>query len=141
MGKTLRQNSDGKEILGRTYTIISTAISTLLGQLPWLTTVTGTYSISLYQPSIYHGKEPFLLVPLMVSVIATWSVLQWRNAMWIILAIFFVIVGFVYWIHTSFGPLSPIHQINWILSYCAFALFVAALVRLVVDALTAFKLA
>jgi hypothetical protein len=109
-------------------------ISTALGQVPWVTTVTGVYSLSLYQPSIYQGKELFLLVPLMVGLFATWTVLRWPNAMWVVLAIFFALTGFVYWVYDTYGALSPIHPINWILSYCAFALFVAALTRVAIDA-------
>src|SRR5256885_16305997 len=52
-------------------------ISAALGQVPSATTVAGVYSLSLYQPSIYHGKEPFLLIPLMVGLIATWAALKW----------------------------------------------------------------
>jgi hypothetical protein len=71
---------------------IWTALSSILAQVPWLTTVTGTYPVSLYQPSIYHGKELFLLAPLMVSVVATWAVIQWRAAMWGIVVLFTVLV-------------------------------------------------
>jgi hypothetical protein len=108
--------------------------STVLGQLPWITTLTDAYSLSLYQPSIYQGKEPFLLLPLTVGLFATWTVLRWRNAMWVILVIFLLLMGFVYWVYDSFGPLSPIHPINWILSYCAFALFVAMLAGVAIEA-------
>ena len=71
----------------------------------------------------------------MVSVVATWAVIQWRAAMWGVVGLFVVIVVVVYWIYSSFGPLSELHPINWILSYCAFALFVAALARGLIDAL------
>jgi hypothetical protein len=63
-------------------------ISAVLGQVPWLATVAGVYSLSLYQPSIYHGKEPFLLVPFMVGLFANWTALRWPNAMWVIVPIF-----------------------------------------------------
>jgi hypothetical protein len=107
--------------------------STVLGQVPWFTTVTGLYSCSLYQPSIYHGKEPFLLVPFMVGLVASWASVRWPNAIWVIVTVFFLMSAFIYWVYDSFGPLSPIHPINWILSYCAFALFVATLARVALD--------
>jgi hypothetical protein len=110
-------------------------VSTLVGQLPGIGIVTGLYSASLYQPSIYHGKEPFLLVPLMVGLFATWAVLQWQKAMWVVLLLFLALATIVYWIYDDFSPLSPLHPINWILSYSTFALFVAALTRVILDAL------
>jgi hypothetical protein len=104
--------------------------SALLGQAPWITTVTGYYPLSLYQnPSIYRGYEPFLLAPMMVAVFATWAVILWRSAMWVLFAVFVVLFAFIYWAYVSFPPSSSIHPINWILSYCAFALFIASLAR------------
>jgi hypothetical protein len=110
-------------------------IFTCLGQLPSFGIATGAYSLSLYQPSIYQGKEPFLLVPLMVGLFATWTSLRWENAIWVIMTIFLLLSAFVYWVYDSFGPLSPIHAINWILSYCAVGLFTATLPRVVIDAI------
>jgi len=110
-------------------------VSALLGQAPWITTITGTYPISLYQPSIYHGKELFLLVPMMTAVISTWAVMLWRWVMWVIFCVFIILAILIYWMYSSFSVLSPVHPINWVLSYCAFALFVAALARAAVDIL------
>jgi hypothetical protein len=110
------------------------AISIIFGQAPWASTVSGVYALSIYQPSIYRGIEPFLLVPLMVGVVSTWAVLRWPNAMWYVFASFIILSGFVYWAYQTFPPSSEIHPVNWILSYCAFALFSAALFRLIIDA-------
>ncbi|HWN52573.1 MAG TPA: hypothetical protein VNO18_22595 [Xanthobacteraceae bacterium] len=109
--------------------------SALIGQAPWITTITGVYPLSLYQPSIYHGIELFLLVPVMVGVFFTWTVVRWQNSMWWVFGIFLLLSGFVYWAHETLPPVNPFHPINWILSYCAFALFVAALSRAAMDVL------
>jgi hypothetical protein len=125
----MNKNNAGDDRIEKVVAVISG----VLGQAPWIATLTTTHSPSLYQPSIYRGKELFLLLPLMVGVFATWAVLRWRNTMWFILVIFLLLVTFVYWAYDNFGPLSPIHPINWLLFYCTFALFMAALARLVID--------
>src|ERR1700719_4425194 len=108
-------------------------ITTVLGQAPWIATITGAYPLSLYQPAIYRGKELFLVVPVMVAIVATWAAVKSIGATWAIFVIFLVVVGLVYWIYTSAPTLDPIHTVNWILFYCAFALLFAALTRLIVD--------
>jgi hypothetical protein len=108
-------------------------VSALLSQAPWVTTVTGAYRISLYQPAIYRGKELFLVIPLMVTVVGTWLVMRDRRMMWYISITFLVLAIFVYATYVTFPPLHWIHPINWILSYCAFGLFSAALCRACVD--------
>jgi hypothetical protein len=119
---------------------VAALISTVLGQLPSIATLMGFHPfISLYQPSIYQGKEFFLLVPFMVGLFATWSVLRWPKAMWVVFLIFLILAVFVYYVYENYGPLSPLHPINWIMSYCAFALFVAALTRLTIDAVIFFR--
>jgi hypothetical protein len=118
---------------------VAASISTVLGQLPSIATLTGIHPVSLYQPAIYQGKELFLLVPFMVGLFATWSVLRWAKAMWVVFLIFLILAAFVYYVYENYGPLSPVHPINWILSYCAFALCVAALTRLTTDALIFFR--
>jgi hypothetical protein len=120
---------DGAKTLDK----VAAAISAVTAQVPWITTVSGWYSISLYQPSIYRGKELFLIAPLMVAVMAVWSLLNFRNAIWGVFVAFCITFAFVYWVYTSFPPENPIHAINWVLSYCLFALFVAALGKLVVS--------
>jgi hypothetical protein len=121
--------SDGSATLDR----IAAAASAVIAQIPWLATVTGTYNISLYQPAIYRGKELFLVAPLMVAVMAVWCVLRYRGAMWGIFVAFCLMLALVYWIYTSFPVESPLHAANWILSYCVFALFVAALGNLLIS--------
>lgn len=112
---------------------------TVIGQLPTLATFTGVHPISLYQPAIYHDKEYFLLVPVMVGLFATWCVLRWPKAMWAVLAIFLMLTSVVYYVYDNLGPLSPVHPINWVLSYCVFALCLAALTRLTIDAVSFFR--
>jgi hypothetical protein len=107
------------------------AASALLGQIPWLVTVVG--GPSLYQPSIYKGKEFFLIAPMMVAVVAAWATLRYRWAMWAIFIAFGILVVVVYWIYTTASVGDQLHSINWILSYCVFALFVVALGKLLVD--------
>lgn len=109
--------------------------SAVLGQAPWIATVSGIYSFSLYQPAIYRGKELFLLIPLMVGLFSTWCVVRWHQAMWVVLVLFIMLCIFVYWAYETYPPLSAIHPINWVLSYCAFALFVAVLLRATMDVL------
>jgi hypothetical protein len=58
---------------------------------------------------------------------------MYRSAVWPLLVLFLMITGFVYWIYTSFPPLSSMHPLNWILSYVACALFVAMLTRVCID--------
>src|SRR5713226_8076481 len=123
MGKSSKPGSaKGKVNAAKGLEKAIAAAFALLGQAPWITTITGVYPISLYQPSIYRGKELFLLVPIMVGVIATWAVVLSRKAMWVVFLAFLLVSSFVYWAYETFPPLSPIHPINWILSYCAFAL-------------------
>ena len=46
---------------------------------------------------------------------------------------FGILVVVVYWIYTTASVGDQLHSINWILSYCVFALFVVALGKLLVD--------
>jgi hypothetical protein len=113
---------------------IIAVITAIAGQLPWVVTITGAYPLSLYQPSIYRGKELFLIVPAMIAIAATWAVLTYpRRAMWIIFVIFLFVVALVYWMYQGLPTTSPFHFVNWILFYCAFALLFAALTRFIVD--------
>jgi hypothetical protein len=113
---------------------IGAALSWLVGQIPSLTIATGWYPLSpLYHPGIYRGYEFFLLVPLMFGLFASWWVIRWRGAMWIVLVLFFAIVVTVYLIYENLPPSSGLHVIGWIASYCAFALLVAVAVRVLID--------
>src|SRR5712691_7942332 len=69
------------------------------------------------------------LLKKLLAVIST--IIEYKSAVWWVGLLFFTVVGFVYWAF-GFPTLSPIHPINWIASYCAFALFVALLARLVI---------
>jgi hypothetical protein len=107
----------------------------VIGQAPWITTVTGMYPISIYQPAIYLDIKPFLLIPLALGVFSTWIAVIYKRSIWCLVGIFLALSAFVYWIFVTFPPLSTIHPINWIFSYVAFALFVAILCRALIDLL------
>jgi|ERR1022692_943942 hypothetical protein len=112
--------------------IIAGILSVTVGQLPSILVFFGV-NASLYQPGIYRGLMPLLIIPLMVGIVSTWAIIRWSGAMWINLVIFLVLAAIVYAILQSFPAAHWIHPINWIMSYCAFSLVVAALVRLVFD--------
>jgi hypothetical protein len=119
---------------GEVIKVCIAGVSAIVGQAPWIVSIMGYYPLSLYQPSIYHGSEGFLIVPLMAGVVATLAVLRTIKALYVVVPVFFVLAAIVYWIYKSFGPLSQMHQINWIFSYCLSALLVAALAALVIHA-------
>jgi hypothetical protein len=125
-------SSSSEEISGGIKRAIVLVLA-IAGQAPSAITAIGVYPISLYHPGIYHGLEPFLLIPLMIAVIATWAVLQWRLSMAGIFVLFIVLAVFVLYVYQTYPPSNSIHQINWILSYCAVALFMAAFSRFVTD--------
>ncbi len=108
-----------------------TLVTGIAGQAPWISTVTGLYPLSLYQPLIYRGQEWFLIIPLMVGVVGTIAVLiSLSRALCVIVPVFLILAGIVYWIFVSFPVGSPLHPINWILSYCLWALLFAAIAGL-----------
>lgn len=116
----------------------SVVVGALLSQAPWVTTLTGAYPLSLYNPSIYHDKKLFVLVPLAVAAASSWwAIWGGRRVMAVLFAAFLGASGLVYWIYETFPPDHWMHPINWILSYVAFALFVAILGRVAVDILKA----
>jgi hypothetical protein len=52
------------------------ACSTLIGMLPPALTGFGLFPLSpLYQPIIYEHKEPFLIIPAIVAIFASWSII------------------------------------------------------------------
>jgi hypothetical protein len=108
-------------------------IGGLAGQLPSFMTVTGWFPLSLYQPLIYRGKEWFLLIPLVLGVLATCSVIRWGSAKFVVGGLGIILAIFVYWALVFFPVSSPMHPINWILSYCVIALGVAAITGGLID--------
>jgi hypothetical protein len=78
------------------------------------------------------GEQQSLPAPIVVCHLLGCLAMAKYNVVYLV--IFLLLVTFVYWAYDNFGALSPIHPINWLLSYCTFALFMAALARLVIDA-------
>jgi hypothetical protein len=105
-------------------------VSALVGQIPWALTMWSQYPVSLYQPAIYRGKRFFVVVPMMIGVVAVSALLRYRAAIWFVLTAFLIITAFVYWVYETKPPDDPIHAVNWILSYCAFALLMATVGKL-----------
>jgi hypothetical protein len=100
--------------------------STIVGALPPALTGFDLYRISpLYQPFIYHGKEYFLIAPVAVALFASWSVLRYSHSMIVIFILFLLLIAGVYYLYEAFPDDHWIHPINWVLSFCAFALLVA----------------
>ncbi|MBB3136607.1 hypothetical protein FHS26_004364 [Rhizobium pisi] len=104
----------------------------LIGQVPGAINYFGKEGISIYQPGIYEGREWLLICPLFVGCIATWSVATYKKkAMWGIVPLFFLVVAVVTFVWFSFPAISAVHSLNWALSYCAVALFCAAVYGLI----------
>jgi hypothetical protein len=119
--------------------VFEAIVSIILGQLPSaLVLLTG--EPSLYQPGIYYGLKPFLVVPLMVGVVATWSVIHWKPAMWTNFGVFTVLAVIIFYIYKTQPPSHWLHPVNWILSYSAFALLIAAFMRFVFDTIKSWRI-
>jgi hypothetical protein len=98
----------------------------LIGMLPPALTGFGLYPLSpLYQPAIYEHKEPFLIIPGMVAVFASWCIILKPWSMIPIFVISLALSALVYYFYVTLDDASPINPVNWILSYCVFALAVA----------------
>ena len=112
-------------------------LTTIAGQLPGAITAISKYDqFSLYQPAIYRGSEPLLIIPLAVGLVATWFAHKFAAiAMWVLLPLLLALAAVVYFVFTSFDATDRIHQLNWALSYCVVALFAAILYRFLVDVL------
>jgi Ca2+/Na+ antiporter len=72
-----------------------------------------------------------LLVPFMVGLLSIWWIVNDETAVLKISLLFVGLAIAVFLIVRFFPVLSFIHEANWILSYCAFALFVATMFGLV----------
>lgn len=107
--------------------------SAILGLLPPALTGFGAHFASLYNPPIYEHLEPFLIIPAIVAIFASWLVLTNRQtSMPVIfgLALFLaLVVPFVYLGVPGSSTVGSInvHALNWILSYCVVALAIALL--------------
>jgi hypothetical protein len=65
--------------------------SAILGSLPPALTGFGAHFASLYNPPIYEHLEPFLLIPLLVAIFASWLVLTHRQiSMFVIFGLAFI---------------------------------------------------
>lgn len=94
--------------------------------LPPALTGFGLYPLSpLYQPTIYEHKEAFLIIPGIVAIFASWCIIMRPWAMIPIFIVSVALSGLVYYFYVSFDDKSYINPINWILSYCVFAMAVA----------------
>jgi FtsH-binding integral membrane protein len=100
----------------------------VLAQVPGLVSGFTQYRLSIYQPAIYKGHEAYLILPLFVGLVATWSVMQYkRRAMWALVPIFVVLMITVISIYSTVDVFSGVHALNWALSYCLVAVFFAFL--------------
>jgi len=108
------------------------ACSTILGMLPPALTGFGVHWASLYNPQIYEHLEFFLIIPAAVALYASWSIMVNPASMGSIFIAFIVIAFIVLIVYlgfpTNFVVYSiNVHSLNWLLSYCAAAMFIALL--------------
>jgi hypothetical protein len=109
------------------------ACSMLIGMLPPALTGFGWYPLSpLYQPRFYEHQEPFVIIPVMVAMFASWSIIHKSWAMIPIFIISICLAALVYYLYVSLDDASPFNAVNWILSYCVFALAIAMFGGLVI---------
>src|ERR1700682_1127152 len=110
---------------------LTAMVSWVLGQLPVVASLLGVTVLSIYQnPSIYHGKELFLIGPFFVGVVSTWLVFRYeRFGIWVAIALFVVVFVTVFWVYEEFPPGDKIHGYNWVLSYCVPAILLAIMGR------------
>jgi dipeptide/tripeptide permease len=107
--------------------------SAILGLLPPALTGFGAHFASLYNPPIYEHLEPFLIIPGLVAIFASWLVLTNRQkSMPIIFGLAFFLALVVLFVYLGVPGSSTVgsinvHALNWILSYCVVALGVALL--------------
>ena len=105
----------------------------VISQIPAASTGVGRYRISIYQPSIYNGKEAFLIVPALVAVFSIWVAIQHRRAVWGIFVVAILLAGVVWWVYERYPATHWVHAVNWVLSYCVASLFASVVARLVID--------
>jgi hypothetical protein len=108
--------------------------SAIFGLLPPALTGFGAHLLpSLYNPPIYEHLEPFLIIPGMVAIFASYLVLTNRQksmpvvfglALFLALVVLFVYRGVP--ASSTVGSIN-VHALNWILSYCVVALAIALL--------------
>jgi hypothetical protein len=107
--------------------------SAILGLVPPALTGFGAHFASLYNPPVYEHLEWFLIIPGIVAIFASWSVLTNRQksmpVLFVLALIFALIMLFVYLGVPGSSTVWSInvHGLNWILSYCVVALAIALL--------------
>lgn len=107
--------------------------SAVAGIAPPALTGFGYHWVSLYNPPIYEHLEPFLLIPIIVALFSSWSVMT--SPVWSMRIIFVaslllaIVVLLVYLKFPEQYTVSSIsiHALNWILSYCVLAMAIALL--------------
>ena len=105
--------------------IIAGAVSFGVSQVPGASTLLGYNALQLYVPTIYHGYEPFLLVPAAVALASILLVETVRVGRVVVFLGFIALTAAVWWIYGAFPADSPWHFWNWIFWNCAIALFVS----------------
>jgi hypothetical protein len=104
----------------------------VLGILPPAVTGFGYHWASIYNPPIYEHLEPFLIIPAIVAIFASWSVMLNPASMRTVFKITLPLAILVLFVYLAFpenyavGSIK-IHSINWILSYCVVAMAIALL--------------
>ena len=106
--------------------------SAILGIIPPALTGFGVHGPSLYNPPIYEHLEPFLIIPGMVALYASWSIMTSNRSVHVIFAIALVLALVVLFVYLDFPEQKTvfsinIHAPNWILSYCVLAMAIALL--------------
>ena len=111
-------------------------VSFVIGQLPAWASFFGGY-LNFYQPAIYKDKGYLLVMPFVIGMFCTWIAFTHTRklALWVLLLAFcvsFLTAHFVrefdFWSADHW-----IHPLNWMLFYCAIAVGVAMVARILFD--------
>jgi hypothetical protein len=112
---------------------VMAACSMILGILPPALTGFGYHFASLYNPTIYEHIEWALIIPGIVAIFASWSVLTNRQifmpviaGVLLLLAVVVLIVYLGFPLNSKIGSIN-IHALNWVLFYCVVAMAIALL--------------
>jgi hypothetical protein len=102
------------------------------GILPPALTGFGRHWASLYNPPIYENLEPFLIIPVIVALFCSWSIVSYpKLAMPLIFAAALpaaFLSLFLYKLPDKSELWSVnVHVLNWILFYCVVAMGIAML--------------
>jgi hypothetical protein len=114
---------------------VITVVTALLGMLPPALTATGVYPLSLYQPVVYNHKEYFLVIPVIVALVAAWSILHYPRSKTVVAVLSgtaVVLALLVWYLFEAYPATHPVHPFNWVLSYCVVAIVLALLGSVVI---------